>query len=71
MILKIPLYFHQNAMLYQRFCMLLIGFLYVDTFQVFAIKRSVRKRTLEGDSEKPSRHNNEGPLLILFFLFDI
>ena len=29
-------------------------------FEVYAINRSVHKRTLEGDGEKTSRHENEG-----------
>ena len=36
------------------------------------INRNVHKRTLEGDGEKPSRHQNDGPLLIrlLYFVYD-
>ena len=36
-------------------------------FEVCITNRHVHKRTLEGDGEKPSRHEHEGPLLILFF----
>ena len=34
-------------------------------FADFTINRFVHTRALEGDGEKPSRHANEGPLLIL------
>ena len=37
-------------------------------FEVFAINRSVHKRTLEGDGEKSSRNENGGPLLILLLV---
>ena len=30
------------------------------------MNRSVHKRTSEGDGEEPSRHENHGPLLMLF-----
>ena len=52
---------HPSAMLYQRFCMFLIKFRNFDTFEIFAINRSVHKRALEGDGEKPSRQEHEGP----------
>ena len=56
-------------MLYQTFCMLLLRFLYFDIFDDFTINRCVHARTLEGGGEKPSRHENEGPILICFFVF--
>ena len=56
-------------MLYQRLCMLFIRVWYVDVFAVFTINRSVHKRALEGDGEKPPPHENEGPLLICVFYF--
>ena len=43
-------------------------FWYFDMFEDFIINRSVHACTLEGDGEKPSRHDNEGHLL---FLFDV
>ena len=33
------------------------------------MNRCIHTRTLEGDGEKPSRHENEAPLLILLCLF--
>ena len=42
---------------------------HIYKFEDFTINRSVHTRTLEGDGEKPSRHENEGPLLIRFFYF--
>ena len=36
--------------------------------------RNVHKLTLEGDGQKPSRHENEGPLLIFvlgFLIYDV
>ena len=65
MISTIPLYVYQNDMLYQSICMLLIRFRYFDIFEDLTINRC----TLEGDVRKPSRHENEGPLLICFLLF--
>ena len=53
MVFMISLEFNEFAMLYQTVCMLLIRFLYVDTFDVFTIIRNVHTRTLEGDGEKP------------------
>ena len=34
------------------------------------MNRSVHKRTLEGDGEKPSRHENEGALLVFVLMYD-
>ena len=58
-----------NVMVYQMFRMLLIRFWYFDMFYGFGSNRRVHKRTFEGDGEKPSRHEHEGPLLILFLYF--
>ena len=42
-----------------------------DDFDDFCINRCIHIHTFEGDSQKPSRQENEGPLLILslFVLF--
>ena len=44
-------------------------------FDVFTLNRHVRKRTLEDDGEKPSRRENEGPLLTpsvyCWFMMDV
>ena len=48
------------------FDQILICLIFVE---YFTINTRVHKRTLEGDSEKPSRHGNEGPLLMLPFYF--
>ena len=40
-------------------------------FEDFNMNRCVHTRTLEGDDEKPSHHDNEGLLLILSFYFCI
>ena len=62
-------YVHNTAMFYERFCMYLIRFSYFEIFEFFTINRSVHKRTLAGNGEKPSRQENEGPLLIFVFYF--
>ena len=36
-------------------------------FEDFTINRSVHTRTSEGNGEKPSRHDNEGPFLLFLF----
>ena len=51
------------------FCTLSIRFWYFDNSDDLTINRCIHARTLEGDGEKPSRHENEGPLLVLSFLF--
>ena len=43
-------------------------------FEVFAINRSVHKRTLEGDGKKTSRREHEGPhpyVFLFFLIFDV
>ena len=39
--------------------------------KMFIINRCVHTRTLGGDDEKPARHGNKGPLLILSFFIVI
>ena len=38
----------------------------IEDFEHFTINRFVHVPTLEGDSEKPSHHENERPLLITY-----
>ena len=49
------------------FAILLIRFCYFVKVDDSIINRCIHNRTLEGDGEKPSRHENVDPLLILFF----
>ena len=44
------------------FAIMLIRFRHLVNFQVSIINRCIHTRTSEGDGEKPSRHENEGPL---------
>ena len=46
---------------------MLIKFGYVVILNESIINICIRTRTLEGDGGKPSRHENEGALLLLFF----
>ena len=68
MILMISLHCNQNAMLYQFFLR--------DLDHIFICLRillsiDVYIRTIEGDGEKPSRHENEGPSLYFPSIFGL
>ena len=47
---------------------ILIRFWYVVKFEFSIISRCIHTRIVEGDGEKPSGHENEGPLCIRSFL---
>ena len=48
---------------------ILIRFGYVVNSDYLIVNICIHTRTLEGDGEKPSRHENEGPLFIRPFYF--
>ena len=53
-------------MIYKTRCMFLIRSCYVHIAEDATINRCVHTRALEDVGEKPSRHENEGPVLIFF-----